>query len=64
MNIEITPAPTEEEAATIVAAVEALWPKPVVYQDPPADFRRNASWRFSGRWWAKPLSQRRDRPYR
>jgi hypothetical protein len=25
---------------------------------------REAAWRFSGRWWAKPLPQRRDRPFR
>jgi hypothetical protein len=63
VNTDITPSPTDEEAAAIVAAVEVLWPKPVVSQAVPADFRRNASWRFSGRWWAKPLTQRRHRPY-
>ena len=63
MKAEITPAPTDDEAAVIVAAVEALWPKPVVAaadQNP----LRAPSWRFSGRWWAKPLPSRRDRPYR
>ena len=30
MAAEITPAPTEEEAAAIMAAVEHLWPKPVL----------------------------------
>lgn len=47
----------------IVAAVEVLWPKPVAL-DPGVDFRRNPTWRFSTRWWARPLAQRRDRPYR
>ena len=59
----ISPAPSAEEAAAIVAAVEALWPKPVVMaaSDEQA---RNTAWRFSARWWAKPLPQRRDRPFR
>lgn len=60
---EITPAPTEEEAVAIVAAVEALWPKPVVMaaDENPS---RTPTWRFSARWWAKPLPARRDRPFR
>ena len=49
--------------SAIVAAMEALWPKPVVMA---ADegARRDTTWRFSARWWAKPLPQRRDRPFR
>ncbi|MFZ4719486.1 MAG: hypothetical protein ACOYMR_08670 [Ilumatobacteraceae bacterium] len=63
MNPEISPAPTDEEAVAIVAAVEAMWPKPVMLaadQNP----LRAPTWRFSARWWAKPLPQRRDRPFR
>lgn len=57
----ISPAPTDEEAAVIMAAVHALWPRPVVSV---AEVRvRDATWRFSGRWWAKPLPARRDRPF-
>jgi hypothetical protein len=63
MNSRIMPIPSDEEAAAIVAAVEALWPKPVVVGPPPA-VRRSPTWRFSGRWWARPLAARRDRPYR
>lgn len=59
---EITPAATDEEAVAIMAAVEALWPKPVVAADDTA--RRVPTWRFSARWWAKPLPARRDRPFR
>jgi hypothetical protein len=55
------PAVTEEEAVAIVAAVEALWPRPVVSAAPPMS--RRASWRFSGRWWSVPLPVRRDRPW-
>jgi hypothetical protein len=59
---EISPVPSDEEAVVITAAVQAMWPGTVVVVDgtpPPA-----SSWRFSGRWWAKPLPQRRDRPFR
>jgi hypothetical protein len=59
----ISPAPTDEEAVAIVAAVEALWPKPVVMAADEGN-QRNTTWRFSARWWAKPLPQRRDRPFR
>ncbi|MEZ5271811.1 MAG: hypothetical protein R2694_05815 [Ilumatobacteraceae bacterium] len=63
MNAEITPVPSDEEAAAIAAATEVLWPKPVVMADE-ASTRRAPTWRFSGRWWAKPLAARRDRPFR
>ena len=63
MSGEISPAPTAEEAVAIVAAVEALWPKPVVIDDAQNPLRVPA-WRFGGRWWAKPLPARRDRPFR
>lgn len=58
----ISPAPTDEEAVAIVAAVEAMWPRAVVMAEP--DTPRTAAWRFSGRWWSRPLPQRRDRPFR
>ncbi len=57
----ISPAPTEEEAVAIVAAMEALWPRPVIAAEEVR--RRESTWRFSGRWWAKPLPARRDRPF-
>jgi hypothetical protein len=60
---EITPVPTDEEAAAIVAAVEALWPRAVVTANGDAEAARS-TWRFSGRWWSLPLPSRRDRPYR
>jgi len=58
---DVSPAPTDEEAVAIVAAVEVLWPKPVVAQEPPSG--RDRSWRFSGRWWSRPVAARRDRPW-
>jgi hypothetical protein len=52
--------PTEEEAAAILAAVEALWPRPTA--EAPTPERRTRSWRFSGRWWVAPTPIRRARP--
>lgn len=60
-GMHISPAPTDEETAAIVAAVEAAQPRLVLR--PGVPMRRNTSWKFSGRWWAKPLAARRDRPF-
>ncbi len=58
--MEIRPAPTDEEAAAIAAAIEMSWPRAVVGgAEPPAPPR----WRFAGRWWTKPIPIRRDRPW-
>lgn len=63
MNInEISPAPTEEEAVAVMAAMEALWPRPVMLVTAEQQ-RRAAAWRFSGRWWSRPVTARRDRPF-
>ena len=58
----VSPTPSDEEVVAIMAGVEALWPKPMVAAD--ATSARSTAWRFSGRWWAKPVSARRDRPFR
>ncbi len=55
----IRPDPTDEEAVAIMAAYDALWPRPVVADEVPAA----NPWRFSGRSWARPLTARRDRPW-
>ncbi len=46
--------------AVIAAAVDQAWPRPT-----PADQHDPAhlAWRFSGRWWNKPLPLRRGRPW-
>ena len=62
MNTKITPTPTEEEAVAVMAAMEALWPKPVMVVTA-EQARRAAAWRFSGRWWSRPVTARRDRPH-
>jgi hypothetical protein len=54
-----SPVPTEEEAVAIIAAIEMAWPRPVAAAPEPEPTPR---WRFSGRWWAKPVASRRERP--
>ena len=53
--------PSEEEVAAIVAAVQATWPGAEATPEPPPS-PTTPSWRFSGRWWRKPIAARRDRP--
>ena len=53
--------PMDEEAAAIVAAVDALWPRPTIVIMEAA--KGPSPWRFSGRWWSRPVPARRDRPY-
>lgn len=60
-RVDVSPAPTDDEVVAIMAAMEALWPRPVVLDERPP--RRRAGWRFSGRWWALPLPVRRNRPW-
>ena len=62
MHGEITTVPTEEEAVAIAAAVQASWPVPVIVEDEIGT--RDTAWKFSGRWWNRPLPSRRDRPFR
>ncbi len=57
--MDIRPVPTDEEAAAIAAAIEAGWPRPAADDGGP-DVPR---WRFSGRWWGKPIPLRRRRPW-
>jgi hypothetical protein len=57
---DVSPAPTDEEAAAIVAAVELLWPKPAADD---WSSRRQTAWKFSGRWWSQPIPLRRARPW-
>ena len=61
MNVSVETPATDEEAAAIVAAIEAFWPRPVVVL--PEAAKRPSAWRFSGRWWSRPVPARRDRPW-
>jgi len=57
-RVSITPEPSIEEAAAIAAAIEITRPQVVLVEQ-----RDHVSrWRFSGRWWSTPLTQRRPRP--
>jgi hypothetical protein len=56
---EAASAPSAEEMAAIVAAIEVAWPRAVTVADPAQPPR----WRFAGRWWSKPVAVRRDRPW-
>jgi hypothetical protein len=57
-GFSVSPEPTVEEAAAIAAALEVT--RPVVVAGEAA--ARVSRWRFSGRWWAKPVPSRRERP--
>jgi hypothetical protein len=48
----------------VAAAVDQVWPRPA----PPAiasddENPAHRTWRFSGRWWSRPMPARRDRPW-
>ena len=58
-DLRITPVPTDEEAAAIVAAIEIASPRGAATVDDDDESR----WRWSGRWWTKPIPLRRDRPW-
>jgi hypothetical protein len=50
--------PTDEEVAAIAAAVQCVWARPQAAMPSDEPLR----WRFSGRWWSKPVPTRRARP--
>lgn len=58
-DLDITPDPSDEEVAAILAAVEVGWPRPAAAVADGAPAR----WRWSGRWWSRPIPQRRNRPW-
>ena len=57
--MKITPDPTEEEVAAIVAAIEVATPRAGAAPSHDGGPR----WRWSGRWWTRPVPQRRVRPW-
>ena len=54
--------PSEEELAAIVAAHQVLQRRVVVVAGD-ADTARPPAWRYSGRWWSRPVPVRRMRPW-
>lgn len=59
LRITRGPTPTDEEAAAIAAAIQVVLAAGPAAPAPPPPAPR---WRFSGRWWSKPVPSRRDRP--
>ena len=58
-QVRISGDPTDEEVAAIVAAVEVATPR----AGAPAPAPESPRWRWSGRWWSRPIPQRRVRPW-
>ena len=56
-----TKEPAPEVIAVIMAAVDAVWPRPVVVEQRRKD-GQPPSWRFSGRNWGAPAAAGRSRP--
>jgi hypothetical protein len=54
----VRPTPDDDEMAAIVAAIELAWPRTATSSPEMSRSR----WRFSGRWWSRPVPTRRDRP--
>ncbi|TDT15096.1 hypothetical protein BDK89_0657 [Ilumatobacter fluminis] len=44
-----------------MAAVEALWPKPMAAA--PAEVDPTLAWRYSGRWWQRDRMAHASRPW-
>lgn len=61
-QVQVTrgPDPSDEEMAAIMAAVQTVLASGVAVDGGTAE--PPPRWRFSGRWWSKPVPQRRDRP--
>ncbi|MBM3662694.1 MAG: hypothetical protein FJW94_07375 [Actinobacteria bacterium] len=57
-TVAASPEPTEGEAAAIAAAVEIVLATRVGIHAAATPSR----WRWSGRWWSRPVPARRDRP--
>ncbi len=60
-DARISPSPSPDEAVAIVAAVEALWPQPMVVGQTERD--DTTAWRFSGRWWHRDRFAHAERPW-
>ncbi len=55
------PEPDPLVVALVAAAVDQLQLRAVAPAPRPAE--PHLAWRFSGRWWSRPLPARRDRPW-
>ncbi|MGH9090925.1 MAG: hypothetical protein ACRDZR_06035 [Acidimicrobiales bacterium] len=53
--------PDPQVVAVVAAAVDQVWPRPIAPADDADPAHR--AWRFSGRWWHRPVPARRERPW-
>ena len=60
LTLRPPPEPPPEIVAAIAAAAQLLWLRP---QAPGPPDEGHLAWRFSGRWWARPMPMRRERPW-
>jgi hypothetical protein len=60
----LAPRPAVDPAvlAVLAASAESVWAE-VVVAPPGEEPDGGPAWRFSGRWWARPVASRRDRPW-
>ena len=60
LTLRPRPLPEPDILAAITAAVQLAWPRPAAAdQNDPV----HEAWRFSGRWWNKPVPVSRARPW-
>jgi hypothetical protein len=60
LTLRPRPLPDPAVLAAIAAAVQLARPRPA----PDDEYDPvHEQWRFSGRWWSKPVPLRRDRPW-
>ncbi|HEY1446354.1 MAG TPA: hypothetical protein VGF51_15775 [Acidimicrobiales bacterium] len=60
LTLRPRPEPDPAVLAAIASAVQLAWPRPPV---PDEQRPVHEAWRFSGRWWNKPVPVSRDRPW-
>jgi len=60
LTLRPSPEPDPAVLAAIASAVQLAWPRPAA---PDEQLSVHEAWRFSGRWWNKPVPVSRDRPW-
>jgi hypothetical protein len=60
LTLRPRPEPDPAVLAAIASAVQLTWPRPPV---PDEQQPVHEAWRFSGRWWNKPVPVSRARPW-
>ncbi|HWF16398.1 MAG TPA: hypothetical protein VG244_09480 [Acidimicrobiales bacterium] len=60
LTLRPPPQPDPAVLAAIASAVQLAWPR---LPEPDAQNPVHEAWRFSGRWWNKPVPISRDRPW-